>query len=530
VIRRLTLADETGLVPIADRLRYLGWTRLALVAGALPYWWAVPAGRVLPVPALAALVAAYLVLSALSGTSWRVRRDLAQTLFGFSLLADGGFIAVVAYSPVEPLTQLRYLALLHVIAVMLLASFRTGLKITVWHSLLLWLDVELRAAGAFGPATGVAPLLSRLVVFTAMLWLVALCTAAFAAVNERELRRRWYDLEALARLTLRLEHAGAAEAVAARLAEAVVEDFGVPRAVLVAVGPHRSAAVLAGAGGLTGRGAAGPVLAGAAPAADALVRAALRERATLLVTHPDPVADPWLTAAFPGARNLALVPMHAEGQDLAVLCVEYGLRRGSRIEQRVISTMEQFAAHAAVALRNAELMEQLSRQASTDGLTGAANRRTLDQRLALEVQRSAAAGAPLCLLLLDVDHFKRVNDEHGHAVGDDLLRHLVEVAAAQARPQDLVARYGGEEFAVLLPRTDLPTGWELAERLRIRVVTSGSPVPVTISIGLAAVPADASTAGELMAAADAALYQAKRTGRNRTVRAGADRVEDGTPR
>jgi diguanylate cyclase (GGDEF)-like protein len=519
VIRRLSLVSETGLVPIADRLRYMRLFRVVLVAATIGYWWAVPAARALPAPALAAVTTGYLALAELAGQGWRLRRSVAVSLFGLTLLVDGVYLAVVAYSPADPLTPLRYLVLADVIAVTLLASFRTGLKLAVWHTLLVWLDVQLRGSGVLGTVTDITRLTPRLVAFTAILWLVAYCTATYAAVNERVLRRHNYDLAALTRLAWRLEQVTRADQVATVLLTAAADDFLLRRVALVQLTPGGRPAVWAGPGMPSAESppAAEPEEARVRPDQDALVLAALRDRTTLLVSRPDPARDPWLATAFPDSRNLALLPMYADEQAIAVLCFEYGQRRGSRVEQRVIGALERFAGYGALALANAVLLEQLSRHATLDGLTGAANRRTLETRLAADTAQAAEAGTELSLLLFDVDHFKQVNDRHGHAVGDDVLRHLVTTTAQLCRPQDLLARYGGEEFVLLLPATGPAAAWEVAERLRTGLIASEPPVPVTVSIGIGTAPAGGTTGASLLEAADGALYQAKRAGRNRTV-------------
>jgi diguanylate cyclase (GGDEF)-like protein len=156
-----------------------------------------------------------------------------------------------------------------------------------------------------------------------------------------------------------------------------------------------------------------------------------------------------------------------------------------------------------------------------DGLTGLPNRRAFDEELAREVARAARSGAPLALVVLDVDRFKAVNDGHGHPAGDAVLREVAARAAAAIRQGDLAARLGGEEFALLLPGADLSGAAELAERVRAAV--AGAPVPaagqsiaVTVSLGCAALaPGEAPEA--LLGRADARLYEAKRTGRDRVV-------------
>jgi diguanylate cyclase (GGDEF)-like protein len=155
--------------------------------------------------------------------------------------------------------------------------------------------------------------------------------------------------------------------------------------------------------------------------------------------------------------------------------------------------------------------------AFTDHLTGLANRRRFERQLEREVARTRRFGRPFCLLMLDIDHFKRVNDTHGHEVGDDVLRRLANTVQAGTRGIDMAARIGGEEFAVLLTETDFAHGLEVAERLRVAVRETEIPVAgcVTVSLGLAEFNASTPEARSLFAAADSALYEAKRTGRDR---------------
>ncbi|HKR62874.1 MAG TPA: sensor domain-containing diguanylate cyclase [Thermoanaerobaculia bacterium] len=160
-------------------------------------------------------------------------------------------------------------------------------------------------------------------------------------------------------------------------------------------------------------------------------------------------------------------------------------------------------------------IETLHRISTQDGLTGVSNRRHFDETLATEWRRAARKSSPIALLLLDIDFFKAFNDSAGHQAGDDCLRRVAQTLRESVhRAADLVARYGGEEFAVLLPDTDEPSARVIAEALRHRVEEMGM---VTVSIGTAAVipPRDSAGVDDLIARADAALYQAKRAGRNR---------------
>ena len=162
--------------------------------------------------------------------------------------------------------------------------------------------------------------------------------------------------------------------------------------------------------------------------------------------------------------------------------------------------------------------DEIDRASRTDALTGAANRRHAAEALATEL----AAGRPLGVLLLDVDHFKRVNDTYGHAAGDDVLVEVVRRASEAVRHSDLVGRWGGEEFIVLTDAADADVLARLGERVRAAVaagpVAAGDErIRVTVSIGAAIAGVPAPSADALVAAADAALYAAKDAGRDRVV-------------
>ncbi|GAB4483876.1 MAG: hypothetical protein OHK0044_33330 [Burkholderiaceae bacterium] len=168
----------------------------------------------------------------------------------------------------------------------------------------------------------------------------------------------------------------------------------------------------------------------------------------------------------------------------------------------------------------------LERDSVTDALTGLYNRRHFERRLAEEFSRARRQGSELALLLLDVDHFKRINDTHGHPAGDAVLRDLAERCLACVRAHDTVVRYGGEEIAVIAPGAPAHAAQRLAARLRERAASAplelrgasypqGLAIAYTVSIGVAALDASMADEAALIGAADAALYRAKREGRNR---------------
>lgn len=169
--------------------------------------------------------------------------------------------------------------------------------------------------------------------------------------------------------------------------------------------------------------------------------------------------------------------------------------------------------------------QRLRHTSALDRLTGLHNRGAFDERLAQEASRARRSGRPWTLALLDLDHFKRFNDTHGHAGGDQALRALARVLRGAVRREDLVARYGGEEFALVLPETPCASAIDRLEAIRLAVAglllpeqaSGDAPARITVSIGVAGWPADGVDTREVIARADARLYQAKALGRNRLV-------------
>jgi len=245
---------------------------------------------------------------------------------------------------------------------------------------------------------------------------------------------------------------------------------------------------------------------------------------------------PWLGAyaacdhqllfrSAPPLGSIAIIPLLHRGQLIG------SINLGSEDPQRftrehAADLLEHLGVIAAYCIENVINRARLLRSGFTDVLTGWNNRRFLQLRIGEELARARRDQGQLVCLMLDVDHFKRVNDTWGHAAGDAVLRELAQRIEAQVRASDVAARYGGEEFVVLLPNTHLSAGERLAERIRLAVAAasfelpSGGSVPITVSIGIAGVsPAvdatDLKTLGDsLLARADVALYQAKAGGRN----------------
>ena len=178
-------------------------------------------------------------------------------------------------------------------------------------------------------------------------------------------------------------------------------------------------------------------------------------------------------------------------------------------------------ARARTLLELKQYLDSCQEAAFTDHLTGLANRRRFERQLEREAARTERYGHPFCLLLVDIDNFKDVNDTHGHDAGDEALRLVANVIQSGTRGIDTGARIGGDEFAVILPETSLARGLEVAERLRASIGALGLARDgrLSASVGVAELPACAVGGGGLRAAADAALYEAKRSGRDRAASA-----------
>lgn len=180
----------------------------------------------------------------------------------------------------------------------------------------------------------------------------------------------------------------------------------------------------------------------------------------------------------------------------------------------------ELVARVRAALRTRHLVTVLEQRAHLDGLTGLANRGVFEDRFPREWEGCRRRVAPLAVLIADLDRFKAINDRHGHAAGDEVLRQSAACLTRTVRTSDLVARYGGEEFVIIAPDCDLNAAIRLAERFRtviaaLRIVEHGVAIPVTVSVGVAGTtPLNSMTPGDLLRQADEALYRAKESGRN----------------
>lgn len=229
-------------------------------------------------------------------------------------------------------------------------------------------------------------------------------------------------------------------------------------------------------------------------------------------------------------RSLMVVPIKVREEVVGTLFLRTS--RKDSFTQKEVRLCQVIANMAGNALANAHLFEslelanlELEKLAITDGLTGAYNHRHFRARLEEEFSRATRYNIPLSCIMLDIDHFKSINDAFGHAQGDIVLKEITDVLRKSVRKTDIVARYGGEEFVVLLPHTDKEGAFIQAERIREaakgnRCSGSNTCIMVTVSLGVVTFPSqDINSADDLVGRADNALYEAKRNGRNRTVAA-----------
>ncbi|MGY1425271.1 diguanylate cyclase [Lysobacter sp. A289] len=213
------------------------------------------------------------------------------------------------------------------------------------------------------------------------------------------------------------------------------------------------------------------------------------------------------------------VPLMAQGVSLGLLHVNGATGGGVEDVQVVEAVAEQLS----LAMINLQLRESLRVQSLRDPLTGLYNRRYLEDNTQRELQRCQRRGLPLSVIMLDVDNFKRFNDEHGHAAGDALLTAIAQTLQEHTRGEDIVCRYGGEEFTVVMPEASAEDARRRAEEIRSAIAATTvvhlrkTLGPTTASLGVATFPVDGSTPAELIGLADKALYRAKAEGRNRLV-------------
>lgn len=333
--------------------------------------------------------------------------------------------------------------------------------------------------------------------------------------SEHQLEQRVHDLEILTATARRLSASLQLE----ELVDAVARETcnAIPEAEAVALVHRRSG------------GESGLVIDGFDRAADRFSRQGMAEgegAAGWVMTHTTSrrIADlsesdvAMGSDGTEGIRSWLGVPLMMYGGCEGVIAVQSTRPDAFREDHQRL--LESLGLQIAAALQNAHLYEL----AMVDGLTGLFMRRYFDARIEEEIERSKRYGTPFSVVMMDVDDFKKLNDEHGHLIGDRVLRSIANTVKAQLRGVDTASRYGGEEIAVILPRSDMVSSYNVGERIRAaiaesRITTDSDPpkvLTVTASFGVASYPESKAADGEdLIRRADRALYRAKKTGKNR---------------
>ncbi|HEX5823529.1 MAG TPA: EAL domain-containing protein [Candidatus Limnocylindrales bacterium] len=508
--------DGSEFAALSERMLHLLVLRVAMAA--IVILWATVR------PELVGVSLLQLGLASLGYVAWSfagewLRRAVGRhgfAVLSLLLLVDGIYLGWAMYATGATQSPLRFLVYLHLVGVSLLASYRTGLKVALWHSLLLFVVLYAQAAQLVPPVDvlpGSGIEFDRMPVLNVTaFWLFALATSAFSAMNERELRQRRSDLETLVELGAQLDDVPDPVRQSRIVLDGLVERFGFARGLVVAVSDGRTV-VLAAHGA-----SAVPTL---AVAPDHVIAASWLHRELIPIGRLDPIRNPMLAAALPGARELLISPMIADGEPVGAIIVEQGKRTMLGVSRRLASILGQLGAIAALNLRNAVLLRSVRDLAERDSLTGAANRRMFQlslERVVDDVVRAARPSSTSAVLFIDLDDFKVVNDTLGHAAGDELLVAVIERISGSVRDGDLVARLGGDEFAILTDDTpDLKRSMAMAERLvrelRAPYMISGHHVSVTASIGIASAHDGKETAADLVRNADVAMYMAKANGK-----------------
>jgi diguanylate cyclase (GGDEF)-like protein len=520
MIRRQRAHDarDVDLASLEERLGFLLVVRLAAVlyVVGLPLLGQRTGARASTVALLSAVYLAGAVT-----IEWWCRRGPGERIeLHRSLLpVDSLFLVVVTDGDALRHASLVFLLSGMLVAVTLLASARTGLRIAAWDAAVVLLFPAFSLAQPLGRFLGYhgPPLHSpeTTAAFDALrIVLITLAVAACSSVSERELRRSRKYLAVMADMASEMEEADRPGDTLEILLRSVLETFSFNRGVLlwgergqvtVFSGATRAGTVTVSATSERGFGLTG----------DEVARQVLAGRRPLLRQRLDPLRDPLAARAFPDARNLVVLPLSPQGEQDGCLILEFGGRRdGQRFPRRTLAMLTQYVTHAGLVMRNATLLAEQERMANIDGLTGLDNRRQFDRGLVHEIRVAKESNRPLTLALLDVDHFKAVNDQRGHLAGDEVLRRLAGAMKRATRHLDTVARFGGEEFAVILPNCPGVEAVRVLERVEAEIRRDPELDGITLSVGLATSPDVTDDAVTLLAAADAAMYRSKRDGRN----------------
>jgi signal transduction histidine kinase len=439
------------LVSLVERLRWLTGLRIGLALTVLVGVTFVPELRGVSALSLAAATGAYVALSVAPPVLIRSSRKRALVVIGATLLVDGIYLAWVTYATGGVSSPLRFLIYLHVVAVTLAASYRTGFKLAAWHSLLFFVTHYAGAAGILELREGELSALpidghfwTSAASIIGAVWAVALVSAAFASVNERELRAQKTDLDDLSAMVQEMEENAGTPEICRLLLDELCRVFGFGRGVVLA-SPNGTLEVMAS------RGRVGETIP-TPDGVDPIMRAAWDARRVRLVRAVDPAVDPRIATLVPEGRDLVLAPMCLPGGGrVGIAILEHP--GGGGIKRWVVSLVEQYVAHAALALHNTWLVAQLEDRLQEN--------RSLQQRLVvqnstLEGQvetRTRELSASLQELQLADDERRRIlarlvdaQEEERQRVANDIHDDPVQKLVAISMRLQLLKKQSDEEM------------------------------------------------------------------------------------
>jgi diguanylate cyclase (GGDEF)-like protein len=534
----VTTSEARPTPELAARLRAVTVGRLltaggvALLLGTVAEGFVDPAGARMLLWAGVAYVAAHLLILAAPA------RPRPQRLaLDLSLLLDAAAIGVVLTVTGGPASPFALLLYAEAVALTIVFGWWTGVRSATLLSIALaWVHSTRPPAlrSATEAVSEVDPALAtvldptiQIVMLLLGLWFVAGLVASLGSVTERDLRDLVDDLALLREINHDLEPSNGLAQAAHGIARPLVDTFGYRRAVvwasegedLVAMGGARISSAARAALGSDRMSPEAPPL-----------REIFRSGEPWPVRRTDP--RPEAVQRLLGTDTpLVLVPLGTDDRQLGMMGAEVPRRMGRRprLRARDLRRLRLLAGEASLVLDNARLHAELRARAVTDALTGLPNHGFFQQRLGEELdrmRRRAEAGEQrvLSVVLFDLDHFKRINDTFGHPVGDAVLREAARATDGVLRSSDLVCRYGGEEFAVVLPDTTVDSAVRACERMQTALHALAIETPdgrdlgrVTASFGVASTKGAELERAELVRAADEALYEAKRRGRDRVV-------------
>jgi signal transduction histidine kinase len=422
-----TRTRPSDLVSLAERLGYLRLIRVGFAVIVVGVGAFAPDVRSVGLSTLAGITGIYLLSVTAPNLTRRLRRPQLLPVIGATLLIDGIYLAWVMYATGGVTSPLRFLLYLHILAVTLLGSYRTGLKIAAWDSLLFFVTFYAQRAGLLEARETLLSILSGRggdfqldsILTVAGLWAVALGTATLSAVSEREIRGQNIDLEQLSATVAEIDQRAEASDIPRILLDRLCDVYAFTRGAVLASRTSDDLSLMAYRGAEQA-----PEI---PPGLDSVMEQAWNHRRTLLVRGFDPDHDPRLAALFPGGRDLLIVPLFLhQGYRLGILVLEHPGKEDS-LKRWVVTMVEQFAAHAALAIHNAWLLDEVQQKLEENRtLQGELMSQNIALELKVEERTQELSESLRDLRMVDeqrqrlLSRLVNAEEEERHRIADDI--------------------------------------------------------------------------------------------------------------